>query len=208
MLNCFPLDEVIMHKSFKLLLMAVGFLTVALMGASTAQASRGISLSATTIGASGSLTMNSVITCDVLLSLTANSNTLTKTTGTTQATANGGYIRNCTGSLAGNPATGAILGPINIQYRSFAGTLPNITKINILAPNAAFSLNTVAGLCLYAGSLDGVGFDVSGGAISSVNFNGSSALAKSSGGLLCPSSGSISGLLTGFLPSAPTVTLI
>lgn len=199
-----------MHKHFKLLFMAAAFLTVALLGASTAQASRGISLSSTTIGASGVLTMNGVLTCDVLLSLTARSSTLSKTTGTTQATANGGYIRNCSGSLAGSPNTGAILGPINIEYASFDGTLPNIRKINIIARAAAFSVNTVAGNCLYQGDLSGVGFDLNGanpGSVLDVDFTGSNTLPKASGSFLCPSTGQITGKLNTLL-SAVTVTLV
>jgi hypothetical protein len=197
-----------MSKYFKMLAMAMAFVVIAALGASTAQASRGISLSATTIGASGVLTMNGVLTCDVLLSLTANSLTLSKTTGTNQARANGGYIRNCAGSLAGSPNTGAILGPINLQYRSFGGALPAITRINIIAPNAAFSVNTIAGNCLYAGALDNVGFDIASGRISGVDFDATNALARSSGSILCPSTGTIRGDLTTFLPSAPTVTLV
>ena len=198
-----------MHKRFKLLFMAAAFLMVALLGASTAQASTGISLSTTTIGASGQLVLNGVLTCDVLLSLTANSRTLTKTTGTNQAVANGGYIRNCAGSLAGSPNTGAILGPINVQYASFEGGLPTITKINITAPNAAFSVNAaVAGNCLYSGNLRGVGITRNSGtgAATGVRFD-SNALPKASGSFLCPSTGTIVGTL-GTLLNAVTITLI
>lgn len=198
-----------MKRHVKTLLMLAALLVLAtFLGAGAAQASRGLSLSSTVIGASGVLTINGVITCDVLLALTLNSNTLMKTTGTNQGTANGGYIRNCSGSLAGSPNTGAILGPLNVQYASFQGTLPNITKINVVVPNAAWVNNTVAGPCLYAGNLTGLGFDIGSGTVRWVDFNGTNALPKSSGGFLCPSTRTISGVLATFLPAAPTVTLV
>lgn len=196
-----------MRNRFRLLLIPFALVVTAFAGASTAQASYGIALSDTVIGASGSLTMNGVITCDVLLSITANRIKISKTTGINQATASGGFIRNCTGSLVGRPNTGTIGSGINLQYRSFAGTLPNITRVNLLAPNAAFSVNTIAGVCAYGGSLDGLGVDISSRTVSGVDFSSTSSLPRTSGSVLCPSTAQMRGRLTTFLPSAPEVVL-
>jgi hypothetical protein len=196
-----------MSKYFKLLALALSFVVIAALGASTAQASRGISLSSNTIGASGRLTMNGVLTCDVLLSLTV-TNPIVKGLSINQGRASGGHIRNCAGSLAGSPNTGAILGPINIQYAGFSGTLPRITRITIIAVSAGFSINTIAGNCLYGGNLNSVGFDISGSTVSGVDFDSTNGLSRASGSILCPATGTIRGDLTAFLPSAPTVTLI
>jgi hypothetical protein len=198
-----------MSRYLKRLLLAAGILAVALAGGgSAAQASRGISFGSTVFGASGTFTMNGVLTCDILVGFTLSSSTLAKTTGVNQITANGGYVRNCLGSLGGSPNTGVILGPINVQYRSFSGTLPNITRINLVAVNMAWSWNSVAGVCLYAGSWDGIGLSVASGRVTDFDLTGSTGLAKSSGSILCPATGTLTGRLTGFLPSAPTVTLV
>jgi hypothetical protein len=205
----------IMPRYFKMLAMALAFVVIATLGASTAQASSGVRLSSTTIGASGRLTMNGILVCEVLLQLTASSLTLLKNAAPVQARASRGYIRNCTGSLAGTPPTGDILNVIDLKYRGFTGTLPNISRINVIAPittgspnGAQFSVNTIANVCLYQGALDGIGFDLSGGRITGVDFDATNPLPKASGSILCPSTGTIRGDLTTFLPSAPTVTLI
>lgn len=195
-----------MSKRLRLLFFTAALLIVPVLGASTAQASRGINVSTTNIAISGTIVLNGVLTCEFLIGI-GSSTTIAKTTGTNQASATGGYLRNCSGSLAGNPNTGAILGPINVQYRSFAGTLPNITKINLLFPNFAFSINTIAGNCLYGGSLDGSGLTISSGTGTAFDFTGSSALPRVSGGILCPTTGTITGQLRTFLTGV-TVTLV
>jgi hypothetical protein len=198
-----------MNRLIKTLLLLAALLVLgAFLGTGAAQASRGIELSSTTIGASGVITLNGVVTCDVLISITANSRTISKTTGITQATVNGGWVRNCTGSLVGSPSTGAFLGPIDIEYASFSGTLPNITRITVTLANGASSLNTVAGNCLYGGRVTGVGFDVTAGTLSGIDFNGSSAVSKVSGSILCPSTRTAAGRLTTFIPATPTLTLV
>lgn len=198
-----------MKTRFRLLL-AAALVVLTALTASTAQASRGVSASATNITASGSLTMTGGIVCNVTLNLTLGSSTILKDTSARFGGINAANssISGCTGILAARAPnnTGTILTGITTVYRSFAGTLPNISRININAPGAGFLLNTVAGSCLYGGTLDGISFNVSGGAISTVTFSGGT-IPRISGGGLCPTSGGITGNLT-VTGTAPTVTLV
>lgn len=191
-------------SKLKLSLLAVAIVMVGAFGATTAQASRGITVTQTRITATGVLTLNGGLTvCNVSLTLSLGSTTLTKTRGTNQGSVTAGSITGCSGLAS----SGAVLTPINVQYDTFAGTLPNITSISIVAPNAGFSLNTLGGTCLYGGSLSGVRFLVTGGAISNVDFTGSNAIAKVSGGALCPSTGTITGPMT-VTTTVPRIALV
>lgn len=192
-----------MHKIRVLLVAAAVVVVGAMLGAGTAQASRGISASATRIGASGVLTMNGLIPCQVLLELTLSSSTILKSTSSAQGTANGGWIRNCTGAT-----DGAILGPIPVSYASFNGTLPAITGINVTAAGAGFQLNSIplCGSALYRGNLTGITINSSGGSVTGVTFN-SNSLPRSTGGATCPSNATIRGTLNTLL-SAVTIALV
>lgn len=197
-----------MKTRFRLLL-ATALVALTALTASTAQASNGVSTSATDITASGSLTMTGGIVCNVTLNLTLGSSTIAKRAATFGGiNAARSTITGCTGILAARSPnnTGTILTGITTAYRSFTGTLPNIDRININAPGAGFLLNTVAGSCLYGGTLDGISFNVSGGAISTVTFSGGT-IPRVSGGGLCPTTGGITGTLT-VTGTAPTVTLV
>lgn len=193
-------------RNIKLALLTLTVIAIGAVGATTAQASRGIRVSTSTITASGRLTLNAGATvCNVSLTLNIPLILIAKVTGTNQGTVTRGSITNCSGLAS----SGTVLTPINVQYRSFSGVLPRgITRITIIAPNAGFLLNTaLAGSCLYGGALDNVGFPVTGGTtVSSVDFTGSSTLPKVSGGPFCPATGSITGSLTVSPPV--TITLL
>lgn len=159
------------------------------------------------LGSSGKLTMNGALTCDVLLAITASSIDIPKRNGVVWSRAGNGYIRNCTGALAGSPNTGAILG-MSFQYTSFSGALPNITRVQFAAPDGTFVFRTIAGDCLYGGPISGLGIDMSGGSATGIDFDSTSSIPRVSGSILCPSTATLRGDLTTFLPSPPRYTLI
>lgn len=170
--------------------------------ASNAHASRGISLSSQTIGAGGTLTFNGgAWTCNALFTYRTNSNTISKTTGVNYGSITSGSITNCTGLATG----GTVLAPINLQYSSFTGTLPNISEINSVSPNFAISFNTIAGTCLYGGSVRTKKLLVVLG-ITIFRYI-SESVTKRSGSALCPSTLTIAGDLT-TLGTVPRVALI
>ena len=192
-----------MRKIARMFFVTVGLLAIA---ATTAQASTGVSLSSGgPITATGRLTMNGSTICTVSLTLTS-STTLRKTTGVTQAQVTAGSITACSSPIGVN--SGAVLTPINIQYASFSGTLPNITGIGVTAPNAGFRLDAFSGAvrCLYGGNMTGITFNITGGRVTGVTF-ASNRLPLVSGSGLCPADGTVAGPLT-VQGTAPTVTLV
>jgi hypothetical protein len=160
-----------------------------------------------TIGASGQIIKNgTAATCDVLLTISTDG-TIVKSTAlpTGEAIIAPSSITNCRSSLLA--ANGhVVFAPIPLRYDSISGTLPNITSINLTALNFSFSLRTILGItCTYRANLGPIRFTIAGGRINSLSFTGSSTLPSPGG--LCPTT-TITGSLTTFLPSAPTVTLI
>lgn len=193
--------------SKKFYAVALGLLVAAVgLVSGTAQASRGVSLSATTISASGQLTLNGSVICTVSLTLVARSSTVTKTVGTTQANVTAGTITACSGLGMQRGTVLIPAGGIPVQYASFSGTLPSITSININAINPGFEITGTLATCLYQGNLNGIRFVVSGGRVTAASFTGSNALPLSRGTLFCPSTGTITGSLAVAAP--PTVTLV
>lgn len=93
----------------------------------------------------------------------------------------------CSGGLV---SRAAFLGPIDMTYTSFLGTLPNITGIGVLFRNLAVLFTTLAGSCLYAGNVGGL-FSTPG---NPVNSNGSTTMTRLSGSALCPPTIALSGV--------------
>ncbi|MGB7159235.1 MAG: hypothetical protein WBD40_14295 [Tepidisphaeraceae bacterium] len=191
-------------KKFSMLFVAALAVLAGMFGAASAQAATGIRVSSSSIGAGGRLTMNGNVICDVLLTLTLTANPIAKRTGVNQGTA-AGTIRNCSGG--GATGAGTVLAGITVQYQSFSGTLPNITRITINAPNAGFQLATIVGNCLYGGNLTGVGLTASALAVTAADFGASATLPRVSGSGLCPASAQIRGVLA-VLGTPPTITLV
>jgi hypothetical protein len=203
-------------------LLAVAVLFTGLLGATSAQASRSVSSSSRTIGASGILTLNNDrIICEVLLQLVLTQNPIAKTVGNTFGYAQLGYIRNCTGPFAaaapnntGTILSGSPVGTLTqLQYVSFSGNLPSPTAINVQSANAQFVVNTIAGPCLYGANasnlLTGVSITASGGSpnVATGAAFTNDAIPRVSGSLSCPTTGAISGTLR-VLGTAPTLTLL
>ena len=209
-----------MRKSIRFVLLGIAVTVVGALGATSAQAATGVSVSAQRIGVSGVLTMNSLLTCTVLLELTLNSTTLTKTTLGSKGSVTAGSITNC--NLAGG---GRVLTPIPIYYTGFTGRLPNIERIRINAGDASnpvgFQITNLTPLAcplfgaspLYGGAADFNLADVdfvlnsSTGQVTAVAFGNSEALSENTS-TTCPNEATIRGQLTVFLGTAPTVTLV
>lgn len=203
-----------MKNRMRMMLVGAVVLVTCGFAVATAQASRSISSSASTIGASGSLTLNNDREiCDVLIELRLTANPIPKTTTTAFATAGPGYIRNCIGPVAAAAPnnTGTILAGTTVRYASFTGTLPSaLSAINISSDNAGFSINTLAGQCLFRASttnpLTGLSLTVSSSTITAARFT-NDGIDRASGSILCPASGAINGTLT-VLGTAPRITLL
>jgi hypothetical protein len=190
----------------------VGLLAAIVFGASagSATAATGASVTngATLATASGRVTMNAGginENCTVRLGMTLNSSIAKRagtTIGTVQSTASGGSsITNCDLSTEGT-----VLHGIVVRYTSFAGTLPNITRINASAPLAGFLLQLpIFGSCLYQGTVNAVfNRNVTTLEITSVAISGTGLTGSPSG---CPTPASLGGTLTVASP-LPRINLI
>lgn len=192
-----------MPHQTRALLIAALIAATTLIGTSAAHASRALRFDLTTFSASGTLTFNSsVVSCPFLLTFTVSTNPFPKTT--TQFGTVGGTVRACT--AFGGFST--LLGPIRVLYRSFAGTLPFPTRINVKLADFGWDVSsTPFGPCLWGGVWDGIGIDLVGNRVSGIDFNSSTPLAFVRGGN-CPISWQARGQLTTLLTTAPAVTLM
>ncbi|MBB4663549.1 hypothetical protein [Conexibacter arvalis] len=142
-----------MLRLARLALLSTALLALSVLFASSAHASRGLSVSPTTLTASGRLTMNGTITCTVTTNITAN-RSIAKTAAATIGSVTSGTITGCSGL----GITGGTFGvPSPFAYNSFTGTLPNITGLGATASIVSFTLRgTLPGAttCTYAGPVN------------------------------------------------------
>jgi len=171
-----------------------------------------------------------VIRCQVTLEGSFHTRTITKTAGAligaiTKATVNQGACTGGTGSAFNgveryNGTTSPNTLPWHIQYKSFAGTLPNISAINIALSRFRFGIRDSSSLCTgqYGTAEDSVtasaARELATGAITEltpVEGENSVHLSRRDGGLLCPSPSTMKGVGQVMLLGATTritITLI
>lgn len=161
-------------------------------GATVSQATRLSINNSGPITATGVLTLNSVVTCDVSLTLTAN-RTIAKTTLAAVGSVTAGTIRNC--NRVFGFTGGTVLGPIPVNFGRILGTLPAITGIAITGLRARFNLiSTTIGTCEYTGNQAALFTVATGGLITRADFT-PSGLPQSNVNPLCPTRGDIAGAL-------------
>lgn len=182
----------------------------------SAPASRGIRYGGLSVfTASGTLTLSNSITCEVSVGITSNA-PMTKTIINSQ-----GAVTGTVWSCRGAATSGDFLDSpgARLYFRTFSGTLPNISAINIDVGDGsvpfgiALNIITCVGIALYGGPadsrLDGVIFTFgAGGTMTSVDFSSSEALSRHTGtGALCPVELTIRGRLTTFVSGTPRAVL-
>ncbi|MBB4661622.1 hypothetical protein [Conexibacter arvalis] len=197
-----------MSKHLRLLFVALAALATVAFSTSVAQASRGVSINRTSIGAGGRLTLNDGDTvCDVLLTLTTAAS-IAKVIDTRVGGVTGGTITNCNNLATSGQVLATAAAPIPVLFSSWDGVLPTgITEINVYANPAGFLLNTIIGSCLYGGRLIGIRFNVSGGNVTGATFNTNNLPGAAGNSIFCPASGNIRGTLT-VLGTPPIITLV
>jgi hypothetical protein len=186
----------------KLATMVVAAAAVLAFGAATASASTGVSVPGGAITGTGTAITFSggfgSITCPVTLVGSLNAR-INKTVGATVGTITSGSVGACSGSFGVVSASASVLGfPWTVTYRSFSGTLPNISRVNLVANGAAFliSASTLLGQlnCLYRDNVDTT--TVGAPTVTGLNVNDSSValntiLPGTTG--TCPNPGAVSG---------------
>ena len=148
------------------------------------------------------------VTCSVTISGSFHSATIAKVRGALIGHINRATLDNST--CAGGSATilQASL-PWHVRYDSFAGTLPNISRVRLGLVGAAFLLN-VGASCLYRSTAASPAFGNvlvgAGGAVTGLEAESGAAIPLQEGGFLCPAGGNFTN--TGAVTPAITVRLI
>jgi len=144
-----------------------------------------------TTGAGG----ESLVSCPVTLEGSIHSATISKVLGSLVGNVTRATIgeASCRGGRA--TISQASL-PWHITYEGFAGTLPRITSITLLLRGVNFTIEVFGVVCGYGRPEEnsrGIANVEAGGTITSLNSDTSIAIAKLTGGILCPSTGGFSG---------------
>ncbi|MGN6188599.1 MAG: hypothetical protein ACTHOE_06850 [Conexibacter sp.] len=130
------------------------------------------------------------IRCPVTLSGSIHSSTIAKVAGSLI-----GYINSATVGTAscsgGSARANTETLPWHVRYRSFSGTLPNITSINTDIVGATFEITTVCGTARYSGTAGGAFNREARGGVTSVSASGT--VSRVGGSSFCPASGTLSG---------------
>jgi hypothetical protein len=188
----------------KALLFMVAAAALLGLGATTASASRGVTIPGGAITATGGSIVFSGsvanITCRVTLTGTLNTS-ITKTAGASVGSVTGGSTTGCSSSLGGTATATVLEFPWPIRYNSFTGTLPNISSVLMTVGPAGFLIlvDSIFGriACLFRGSF---GINSSGNPITTLTVQANQTAALVSRLALatidCPRSGSLTGSFT------------
>jgi hypothetical protein len=139
------------------------------------------------------------VRCHVTIEGSLHSAAISKTSGLLVGYMRSGIapVETCRGTEGARPSGLDESLPWHLRYDSFAGTLPRITSIKFRVIGASFLLTIFGVSCLYRTTAESPGLVIASlnaeGNVTAVRADETASIPKSSGSVLCPSSGTASG---------------